>query len=175
MPHAEGICFVSNIFLILGPDTELVQVSFLCVWDGPFPNSRIPARRQRVSVVVPLIEGADYADRSRIRRPHAEAGAQSIARVQVSSQLVVSSVMAPLVEKIQVLRAQNAAIKMRIRSRTVNSACHLRSHSCTCRKLSDHDLPIHCQFLQDGHGYFTGAACKELFAASLPCNWEAIQ
>ena len=47
-----------------------------------------------------------FPDRTRIRRPHADAGARCAARIQVSSQLVVSAVVPPLVEKIQVLRTQ---------------------------------------------------------------------
>ena len=38
--------------------------------DGQFPNPRAAARPHDMRIAVPLIEGADYADALRIRRPH---------------------------------------------------------------------------------------------------------
>ena len=76
---------------------------------------------QWMDVRVPVIEATDDADLARVRRPHAEADTSLVSGTgEVRAQFVVSPVMPPFIEKIDILLAEQADVR----------ACAVRGSLC---------------------------------------------
>src|SRR3712207_8182113 len=55
--------------------SELVTLAYAGAGNECFPHAGVATRLQDIAVAVPLIEIANHADSSRVRRPDSEAGA----------------------------------------------------------------------------------------------------
>jgi hypothetical protein len=67
------------------------------------PHARAAARLQRVPMSVPVVEIADYADASRVRRPHREARARhAVARGSVRAELAMDVMVIALAEQVKI-------------------------------------------------------------------------
>jgi hypothetical protein len=90
-----------------GGDVVLVAQPGLGPGDEPGPHAAGADRPERVLALVPPVEVADDRDVVRVRCPHREVIARDpAARGRVRPELVVQAEVAPLVEQVQVLRAE---------------------------------------------------------------------
>ena len=83
---------------------KLVQRSFGYAGNKPFPDARRPPRFEAVCLRGPFVEAANDRDLMSIRRPHTKTSAGlTAASDKVCAHLFVDTVIAALVEEVQVL------------------------------------------------------------------------
>ena len=97
--------------MVVGDDVELVQASLANSGNESFPDSGTALRLQRVGLVVPGVEAADYKNIARIRSPNAEHSTRGALRLhQVRSHFFVNAVMAALIKEVEVLGGQQGYV-----------------------------------------------------------------
>src|SRR5258708_27937807 len=83
---------------------KLVQRSFGYAGNKPFPDARRPPRFEAVCLPGPFVEAANDRDLMSIWRPHAKTSAGlAAASDKVCAHLLVDTVIAALVEEVQIL------------------------------------------------------------------------
>src|SRR5215467_11066142 len=72
---SEGISLIGDMTMMMGDDVILVQRPSLHARHEAFPDSGAAARKQAVSVGIPVVEITHDEHLARIRRPKAETSA----------------------------------------------------------------------------------------------------
>src|ERR1700730_5974688 len=109
MQKSEWVRLVHHMPVMPRKDVKLIEGSFGNAGNEPLPNARTSDRIERMRIFVPPVKAANEADGARIWRPHAEVCAGlTVDRSQMGAQLFISSVVAPLIEKIKILLSQKS-------------------------------------------------------------------
>src|SRR6476620_8799 len=100
---SNRICFISYVSVVLRDNMELVQRALAKTRQKSFPDAGISARSQPVRVSIPTVEISNDRNFTRVRSPHAKAGALlPIHRHSMCAKLLVDTVVAALVEQIEI-------------------------------------------------------------------------
>src|ERR1700735_874849 len=101
---SEWICFVDHMAVMPRNDVIFVQRTFGDAGDEILPDTGTLTRPQGMRIFVPIVEAAHHRYGGRIRGPHAKGGAGfAVHGSKVRAELLVSAVVASLVEKIKIL------------------------------------------------------------------------
>src|SRR6185312_5745269 len=111
MQQPYGVSFITSIVILVGNNMEFINGSFANSRDEAFPNTGTLPCLHGMGARVPAIEISNDGNMFCIRRPHTETDARrAVGSDHMRPHLFVKAVMAALVEKMKIVRCEQAYV-----------------------------------------------------------------